>query len=191
MFGDCFGTKIPDSGQILPAGCFLGFGAGFAFGGAVFLSAAGFLAGAGFFAADFFAGAFFAGRLLAPPSSATAFRAGLVAFFAAPSSAAFFAVAFATGFLAVAFFTLDFFAGAAFLVAAVRPDGFAELVRFAAFAGVPDFFAGTACFDPTRAGAFLAAVAGTFRALVDLPVAFAIGRSLRSCAPPDGESGGC
>ena len=83
---------------------------------------------------------------------------------------------------------------------------FVALVVFAAFVGV--FFAvflalvATAFLDPTRAGAaffavvvrvgtFLVTLAGTFRALVDLPVALAIGRSLRSLRRPDGENGGC
>src|SRR5689334_2016391 len=119
MLADCFGTKMPDSGQVLPAGCFFGFGAGFALAGAVFFTAAlaAFLtAFAGAFLAE---AAFFAGTFLA---------AGLAAFFTALAGT-FFAAGFAA-------FVTDlagaFLAGVAFFVAAF----FAAVVRFAAFAGV-------------------------------------------------------
>jgi len=107
----------------------------------------------------------------------------------------------AGGFAAV-FFTA-FLAGGFF---AVFVGVFVALVVFAAFVGVrfAVFFAlaAGAFFDPTRAGTgffavvdrvgtFFVTLAGTFRALVDLPVALAIGRSLRSLRRPDGENGGC
>jgi hypothetical protein len=130
---------------------------------------------------------------------AAPFLAGVAAFFAGALAAGFLAAAFAGAF--AAFFTVGFFAAAvftgvgfffvvdAFCFAGVdfRP-GLTVAVRFAAFVAVAGFFAG-ACFDAAvraadRAGARLAEAAGPFRALVDLPVAFAIGRSLRSSHRP-------
>ncbi len=113
MFGDCFGTKIPESGQVLPAGCFFGFGAGFALAGAVFfggrllrgrLVRGRLLRGRlrrgrllrGRLLRRLLRGAFFAVAFFGP-----AFLAG--AFFARLRSAAAF---FTAGFFAVAFFAV-------------------------------------------------------------------------------------
>ena len=134
MFGDCFGTKIPDSGHVVPAGSFFAGGSGltlaafFAAGVAAFFAGAlAALAGAFFatLAGAFFTGAaFLAGAFLPAPSSpGTAFLAAALAgaFFA---GTAFFAAAFVGGpffagaadFFAGGFFTAEtFFAGAAFV----------------------------------------------------------------------------
>ena len=97
---------------------------------------------------------------------------------------AFAAGALATDFFVVVFFTTVFFAGTAFLDAAVRTWFFAGADRFAAFAGVPVCFGAAAFEAAVRVAAFFPVAVGALRALVDLPVAFAIGRSLRSLALP-------
>ncbi len=121
--------------------------------------------------------AFFAGTLEAG-FRAVAFEGALVAFFAAD----FFAAAVFTG---VAFF---FVVGTFCFAGLDFRAGLTIAVRFAAFVALAGFFAG-ARFDAAlraagRAGARLAEAAGPFRALADLPVAFAIGRSLRLSRPP-------
>src|SRR4051812_5688698 len=141
MFGDCFGTNIPDSGHVLPAGCFF-TGSGFAL--------ATFFAGGAFFAAAAFVGAFFAGAL------AGAFLA------AALAGAAFFAAAFAgTAFFAAAFAGTAFFA-AAFAGTAFFATGLAGAVFFAtAFAAGAAFFA-TAFFAAAPCVAFVFLVGAAF-----------------------------
>jgi hypothetical protein len=80
----------------------------------------------------------------------------------------------------------DFFAGTTFFDAAVRAVDFAgfAVAAFVAFAGAPGRFAAACLGAAPRTGDFLVAAAGAFRAPVDLPVAFAIGRSLRSLRCP-------
>jgi isoleucyl-tRNA synthetase len=182
MFGDCFGTNIPESGHTVPAGCrFAGSGLAAFFGGSFFggsffagacfagpvLFAAGF-AGAVFFAAGFAArpdaclGTAFAGTFLAG-AFADAFAAGFAtfpaagrlatAFLAAVLLAAVLLAVFAAGRVAVVVRPGACFAAAVFVAGA--PDG-----RAAAFFTVVVLLAGAAFFAFAFAVAFVAAFAG-------------------------------
>ena len=202
MFGDCFGTKIPESGQDLPAGCFFGLGAGFALT-----------------ATAFFAAAFGPSPSSPSPSSPVGLlrrRGGLLGGLRRSASsrtssvvAFFVGTDFLVGLLFVGSssrwsssrrvcFAAVFFAATAWSSSPwARPgcrragDGFfAAAVRFAAFAGALDASAGDAssCLRPC-AGAFLAA-AGCLSYAGGL--AGGLGhRSFPSFgrAAPDGESG--
>ena len=183
MFGDCFGTKIPDSGQILPAGCFLGFGAGFAFAGAVF----------------------FAARRLAAPASRPASWRRRPSWPPPSSRAPASSPAWRTssaGAFAVAFFAA-FFAGR--LLRRLRRGSLGALRRAAAFAGV--FAARSAsrlspgCLDSLggrllrrrrlASGAFFAAARAPFVRSWTCRWPWPSVVPFDRCAAPDGESGEC
>ncbi len=181
MFGDCFGTKIPESGQVLPGRAASSASApGFALTGAVFFTAAAAgglgLRRAAFFAV-FFADAFFVAAW-SPPSAGGLLRGGRLL-------GAGFWSDFAAGFLVGCLLRGDRLLGRRRSWSPASP---ASWSRSSALRLSPECRASwsAAAFlaAPALAGAFFAVAAGAFRALVDLPVAFAIGRSLRSLRCP-------